>query len=278
MSGQPQLARAFRARHQPGRPIFMPNVWDALSARLTVDAGFDALATTSAGLAWALGHGDGEQTPWEEEKAALSRILRIADGLPVTADIEGGFGDTPGAVGDHVAEVAALGIVGVNLEDSTDGTLRPLEDAAARYVAARAGAERAGVPLVINARCDVFHLGGDDPDHLFEQALARGRAYLQAGADCIFPFGLLDPDRIARFCHELGAPVNISARPVLQGGVAGLARLGVARITTGAATTLVAVNALRDLLQGLREGDDFGLLSVPFGHVPVQALFSMKGD
>ncbi|MBW7921022.1 MAG: isocitrate lyase/phosphoenolpyruvate mutase family protein [Rubellimicrobium sp.] len=276
MTGQAELAQKFRARHQPGNPLFMPNVWDALSARITAEAGFEALATTSGGVAWALGHADEEHTPWDEEIAALRRITRAARGLPVTADIEGGFGATPDDVGDHIVQVARAGVVGVNLEDSTGGALRPVDEAAARIAGARAGAARAGVPVVINARCDVFMLGGDTPDALLDAALARGRAYLRAGADCIFPFGLLDPARIARFCRDLGAPVNVSARPGLP-GVAELARLGVARITTGTATTLVAAAATRHLMQALRAGAPFDVLSAAMTYPDAQALFRTEG-
>lgn len=277
MTGQAALAESFRARHRPGNPLFMPNVWDAPSARITAAAGFEALATTSGGVAWALGYADEEHTPWAEEVAALARILRAARGLPVTADIEGGFGATPEAVGEHVAEVARLGIVGVNLEDSTGGRLRPVEEAAARIAGARAGASRAGVPVVINARCDVFMIGGSNPDALFAEALARGRRYLEAGADCIFPFGLLDTEAIAAFCTALGAPVNVSARPGMP-GVEALGRLGVARITTGTATTLVALNATDYLMRALRAGEPFDILSAPLRYPDAQALFLTKGQ
>lgn len=277
MTGQAELAESFRARHQPGRPLFMPNVWDAPSARITAEAGFEALATTSGGVAWSLGYADEEHTPWAEEIAALARIVRAARGLPVTADIEGGFGTTPEKVGDHVAEVAGLGIVGVNLEDSTGGHLRPIEEAAARIAGARAGATRAGVPVVINARCDVFAMGEGDPDSRLAEALARGRRYLEAGADCIFPFGLLDTAMIATFCKELAAPVNVSARPGLP-GVEELGRLGVARITTGTATTLVALNATDYLMRALRAGEPFDILSSPLRYPDAQALFLTKGQ
>lgn len=153
---QAEAARSFLARHHASSVLLLPNAWDVMSERIFADAGFGYLATTSAGVAWALGYPDGEIAPWEEVVAATARIARAA-GVPVTADIEAGYGQTPEAVGSHVAEIIRAGVVGVNLEDSHEDSIRDVEDATARLQAAREAARKEGVPIVINARCDIFH-------------------------------------------------------------------------------------------------------------------------
>src|ERR1700747_1175674 len=143
---QPQQAELFRNKHRGPRLLLLPNAWDAMSARVFVAAGFDAIATTSGGVAWALGYADGEQTPWDEVVAATARIVRAAQ-VPVTADIEAGYGDTPDAVMRSVAEIIGAGAVGVNLEDGTPrvaSPIRSLADAAERIRAAREAANAAG--------------------------------------------------------------------------------------------------------------------------------------
>src|SRR5215469_15893219 len=128
---QIDMARSFLARHRARPVLLLPNAWDAMSGRLFVAAGFDALATTSGGVAWALGYPDGEAAPWAEVVAATARIVRAAR-VPVTADIEAGYGATPAEVGVHVAEIIETGVVGINLEDGLHGPIRGIEDAVAR--------------------------------------------------------------------------------------------------------------------------------------------------
>lgn len=277
MSNQAEIAEAFRARHHAGPVLFMPNAWDALSARIFADAGFEALATTSGGVAWALGAPDGEQARWEDVVAVTRRIVVAARGLPVTADIEGGFAETPAALAGNIAEIIGTGVVGVNLEDSHAGVLRDIDDAAARIAAARDAAKQSGIPIVINARCDALRMGDGGGDLRLDDVITRGRRYLDAGADCIFPLGLRDPVQIERLCSVLAAPVNISGRPGLP-EIEELGRLGVARITVGTASTLVAMEAIRNLARGLGQPGGFELLSVPFTHGDGQALFQDAGE
>ena len=271
---QKQLADSFRARHRRKPVLLLPNAWDAMSARLFVAAGFDALATTSGGVAWALGYADGEQTPWREVVEATRRIVRTA-GVAVTADIEAGYGATASAVGDHVAEIIASGVVGINLEDGLHATppMRSVEDAASRIRAARAAADRAGIPIVINARCDLyFHGLGSDAER-FAETVARCRAYVEAGADCVYPFGLRDPGIIAALVEALAVPVNITGRPGMPDAAA-LEQLGVARITVATAPALVAMSAIRTLAEGLRATGSFEALAAPLRHPDAQKLFA----
>lgn len=272
---QTRTAEAFRARHRQKPVLLLPNAWDGASARLFAAAGFEAVATTSGGLAWALGYPDGEQAPWEEVLAATRRVVRAAR-VPVTADIEAGYGATPEAVGAHVRDIIATGAVGINLEDGLHGPLRSRADAAARIAAARAAARAAGVALVINARIDVYFSPAADEASRFGETVARAKAYVAAGADCIYPFGLRDPNTIAELAAAIDAPINITGRAGMPDAAA-LERLGVARITIASAPTLVAMSAIRALADDLRATGRFDGLAAPLRHPDAQALFAEEG-
>lgn len=272
---QAEAAKSFLSRHCALPVILLPNVWDAMSARIFAAAGFDYLATTSAGVAWALGYPDGEIAPWEEVVAATARIVRAA-GVPVTADIEGGYGQSPEAVRNHVAEIIRAGVVGINLEDSHQGSIRSVEDATARLQAAREAARKENVPIVINARCDIFHQQHGEESGRFDATVARCQAYLAAGADCVYPFGLRDPDSIAAFVKTITAPVNITGRPGMPDATA-FERMGVARITIASAPALVTMDAIGKLAADLRSTGSFEPLSSPFHHPDAQKLFRSKG-
>jgi 2-methylisocitrate lyase-like PEP mutase family enzyme len=221
-----------------------------MSARLFVAAGFDAIATTSGGVAWALGYADGEQTPSAEVVAATARIVRAAQ-VPVTADIEAGYGETPDAVMKSVTEIIRAGAVGVNLEDGTPhgGTpIRNLSDAADRIRAAREAARAAAIPIVINARTDLYLRNIGDEAARFDETVARGKAYLAAGADCFYPITLRDPPTIARLVKALAAPININVRAGLP-SVAELEALGAARASTASAVSLMAMVTTRQVAE-----------------------------
>lgn len=269
-----QAARATRLRalHDRSRVLVLPNAWDAGSVRLLAELGFPAIATTSGGVAWALGHGDGEQAPLGEVLAALQRMARVTT-LPLTADMEAGYGDSPQAVGECMRRVLETGVVGVNLEDGIrHETLRDVRDGAARIAAARAAATAAGVPAFINARVDVWMIGRGAPaQQVFDDGLARARAYLDAGADGIFPIGLSDPAVIARLCSEIDAPVNVMGHAGMP-PLAELARLGVARVSTATQLASVALAAARRAALRLREEGDWSALQADFGYPDMQRL------
>lgn len=219
----------FRALHVPGDPLILVNIWDAGSAKAVAAAGAKAIATGSWGVASAQGSSDGENFPLSEALANLARILTVTD-LPVTIDMEAGYGDDPAAVGASVAQARAAGAAGINMEDRLPGQkeLLPIADAAARYRAA------ADTGLFVNARCDLF-LGGDaakDGYALVAATLERARAYADAGAGSLFVPFLLDPKCIGAICDGSPLPVNILRG---KGGPTHkeLAALGVARISHG---------------------------------------------
>lgn len=268
-------AELFRAMHAGPRLLLLPNAWDAISARIVVAAGFPAIATTSGGVAWALGHADGEVAPWDEVVAATARIARAVS-VPVTADIESGYGATPEAVGRAIGDIIGAGAVGVNLEDGLRTgapPIRSVEDAAARIRAAREAGRAAGVPLVINARTDLYIKNIGDEASRFDEAVARGRAYLAAGADCFYPIALRDAATIERLVKALGAPVNINVRAGYP-SVAELEALGVARASTATALPLMAMGHIRHALEQLRATHRFDAISPAMSHPEAQQLLA----
>jgi len=269
---QAETARDFLMRHRAPPILLMPNAWDPMSARLFADAGFDALATTSGGVAWALGYPDGEIAPWPEIVAATARIVRAAR-VPVSADIEAGYGESVAEVARHVTEIIAAGVVGINLEDGVRGVLRNVDDACARLRAAREAARKEGVALVINARCDTYLRSTDEEAARFEATVGRCKAYLAAGADCVYPFGVRDPELIASLVRAIDAPVNITGRAGMPDAAA-FERMGVARITIASAGTLVAMSTIRTLARELHATGSFAGLAADIRHPEAQKLFS----
>ncbi|WP_406314240.1 isocitrate lyase/phosphoenolpyruvate mutase family protein [Streptosporangium sp. NBC_01639] len=225
-----QKAMALRALHVPGDPLVVPNVWDAASARTVESAGFPVIATGSAAIAPVLGYDDGEAAPAGEMLAAVARIAR-AVGVPVTADLERGYGMEPAEL---VERLAAAGAVGCNLEDSDPrtGTMVDAGEQAAFLAAVRAAASEAGTGLVINARVDTYLHGEGTPDERLAEAVRRGRRYLQAGADCVYPILASDPAAIRSLAEEIDGPINIAFHPGTP-SLAELAGLGVARVSFG---------------------------------------------
>jgi 2-methylisocitrate lyase-like PEP mutase family enzyme len=272
---QAQQAELFRNKHAGPRLLLLPNAWDAMSARAFVAAGFDAIATTSGGVAWSLGYADGEQAPWNEVVAATARIVRVAQ-VPVTADIEAGYGETPDAVMRSVTEIIEAGAVGVNLEDGTSHgpiPIRSPENAADRLRAAREAAKAAAVPIVINGRTDLYLRNIGDEASRFDETVERGRAYLAAGADCVYPIGLRDPATIGRLVKALGAPININVRAGSP-SVAELEALGVARASTASQLALMAMSMTRQVADELRATGRFDTLAPAMAQADAQHLFA----
>ncbi|HEX4833137.1 MAG TPA: isocitrate lyase/phosphoenolpyruvate mutase family protein [Trebonia sp.] len=272
-SSQQAKAEAFRALHGAGTFV-LPNAWDAGSAAMIAAAGAAAIATTSAGVSWSLGRPDGEHLTRDEMTAVIARIAATVD-VPVSADVEGGYGPGPEAVAATVAAIIAAGAAGINLEDSrsSDGTLHDAAGQATRIAAARAAAAEAGLPgLVINARTDVYLFGIGEPAGRLADVLARAAAYAAAGADSLFVPGLLDLDTLAELTAKTSLPVNVMAGPGAPGisalGAAGVRRVSVGQMITQAAYSL-ARRAAAELLatgtyQQLAGADEFGAVNGTF--------------
>lgn len=280
MDKQAQIQRAqrFRALHDRSRVLLLPNAWDAGSARLFASLGFDAIATTSGGVAWSLGYADGEHLPLDEVLAAVRRMVR-ATSLPVSVDFEAGYGASPDEVCASVRRVIEAGVAGINLEDGIrHEKLRDIDDAARRIAAARKAASEAGVPIVINARVDTWIVGGDASEaELIDETLRRARAYLDAGADCIYPITLAKPEVIASLCSAIKAPVNIGARAGLP-DLTELGRLGVARVSTATRLATVALSAAREAASRLQSSGRFDGLDAALGYESMQRLFADPED
>jgi 2-methylisocitrate lyase-like PEP mutase family enzyme len=236
-----EKAELLQSLHVPGRPLLLANAWDVASATVGVAAGAPAIATTSAGLAWSLGAADGDRIDRDTALAAVARIAG-AVGVPVTADVERGFGADPAGVADTVRGVLAAGAVGINIEDSVGGggsPLRPVAEAAERVAAARSVADEAGIPLYVNARTDVYLRGVGQPGERVDLVLERAAAFLAAGASGIFVPGVLDLATIAVLTERIGAPVNVlagyGAPPIAE-----LASAGVARVSLGSSVAMAA--------------------------------------
>jgi 2-methylisocitrate lyase-like PEP mutase family enzyme len=218
-------AAALRALQVPGKPLLLPNGWDADTARLVEEAGFPVVATSSVAVAAALGYPDGEQAPVAEMFAAAARIARAVS-VPVTVDAESGYGLPAGELVDRLL---GTGAVGCNLEDTdhTSGGVRPIVEQADRLAAVR---EAAGQDLVINARIDLFVRGGDERQNLPE-AIERAKAYLAAGADCVYPILMRSSETLAELVKAV-APAAVNGNQLPDG--TDLASLGVARVSLGA--------------------------------------------
>lgn len=256
-------ATAFAALHTPAAPLALANVWDVAGARIAEAAGAPAVATTSAGVAWSLGAPDGDALARDR---ALDLIARVAAAVsvPVTADIEGGFGADAAAVGETVTGVLAAGAVGVNIED---GDRAPAEHAE-RLAAARAAAEAAGVPLYVNARVDTYLRGIGSPEGRLDETLARAAAYLGAGASGIFVPGVTDPAVLAELAKGIDAPLNVLAGPAAP-PVAALGSLGVARVSLGSWVAEAAYALVRRATEELLADGTYGSLAqaLPYGEV-----------
>jgi 2-methylisocitrate lyase-like PEP mutase family enzyme len=240
-----EKAAVLRALHRRGQPLILPNAWDAASARLFVAAGFPAVATSSGAVAAALGYGDGQQMPVAEMLAAVARIARAVS-VPVSADIEAGYGLEAGMLVDRLL---AAGAAGCNLEDSDPRSheLVPVDEQAQRLTAVRAAA---GPALVINARIDVFlrKAGGMD------DAVHRAERYLAAGADCVFPI-FAPAEAIGPLAARIPGPMNVLYHPGMP-GFARLAALGVARVSFGSGLQRAAHAAVERLAARLQAGED----------------------
>jgi 2-methylisocitrate lyase-like PEP mutase family enzyme len=241
---QQNKAVLLRELHEKG-VLVLPNAWDAGSAALIAQGGARAVATTSGGVAWSAGKPDQQALTRDEMVALVRRIADTVD-VPVTADIEGGYGPAPEDVAATVAAVIEAGAVGVNLEDSKpNGELFTAEEQAARIRAARRAAEQAGLPeLVVNLRTDVFLFGIGEPEGRQADVLARAAVYAEAGADCLFVPGLLDLEVITELVKGQPLPVNVMAGPGAP-TVAEFEEAGVRRVSVGTAVAQAAYTLAR---------------------------------
>jgi 2-methylisocitrate lyase-like PEP mutase family enzyme len=247
MTSQLQKAKSFRKLHVPSEPLILFNIWDPGSAKAVGEAGAKALATSSWAVSESNGYTDGEHTPLAFVMENLRRIVEATD-LPVTVDLESGYGDTAKKVGETVGLALKAGAVGCNLEDSypENGSLRKIAQQVERVRQAREKADETNVPFFINARTDVF-IQVSQKEHnasLVERALERANAYAKAGADGLFVPGLADLGLIADLTNDSPLPVNIMVSQ--DAPLNALAKRGVARVSYGADSYIATMNGLRE--------------------------------
>ena len=258
--------------HQGPRALLLPNVWDVASARLIEEAGFPALATSSAAIANSLGYPDGQQIGRTAMLEVVGRIVQAVK-VPVTADLEAGYGQSAEQMVETTNELLESGAVGLNLEDGLEErALVAAEEHGAKVRAVREAGEAAGVHIVINARTDVYLAQVGPPESRFDETLRRGRLYRQAGADCIFVPGLCDAVTIGRLVKELGCPVNLLAGPGCP-SIAELEKLGVARVSLGSSPHRATLGLLRRLAQEIREQGTYSALEGMVSYAEANALF-----
>jgi 2-methylisocitrate lyase-like PEP mutase family enzyme len=246
-----------RSLQRPGAPLLLPNAWDVATAQAIVAAGFPVVATTSGGVAATLGYEDHEGAPAKEMLAAAMRIARVVD-VPVTVDAEAGYGMEPAEL---VAALRTAGAAGCNLEDTdhASNVLRDPDRHAEWLRAVRRAASEDDYALVINARVDVFlapyFAGAGGPGtqaELVPEAARRAKTYLEAGADCVYPIALWEPDPLAHFISEVRGRVNVIRLPETP-ALADLAALGVARVSWATLLYREAMARFADQLASLQE-------------------------
>jgi 2-methylisocitrate lyase-like PEP mutase family enzyme len=256
---QREKAERLRELHLGGGILVLPNAWDAMSARVFESCGFGAVATTSAGIAYALGYPDGERLTRDEMAEATARVARAVE-APVSADVEAGYGPSPEAAAETARAVIEAGAVGLNLEDAADpappgagaqdgADALPLADLEAQLEKIRAVVEagrETRVPLVVNARTDLYWRGVGEPNRRFDDTVRRTNAFLEAGADCVFVPGVTDAETISALAREIAGPLNVLAGPDAP-PASELAGLGARRVTVGSGPARAVMGLIRKM-------------------------------
>lgn len=260
---QHEKASAFLRLHQGPDILILPNAWDVASARIFEVAGFSAIATTSAGVAASLGYPDGQHVSRDEMLEVVARIARAVS-IPVTADVEAGYDDPV----ETARAVVQTGAVGMNLEDLARNGTDPLTDLSVQTAILRE-ISALGLPLVLNARTDVYLAAAGEPETRLVRTLERLNAFHDAGADCLFAPGVSDPKTISVLTADLRGPLNILASAGIP-AVRELQRLGVARVSVGSGLFRAALGRVRRSAAEIREQGSFASMleeQVPYAEL-----------
>jgi 2-methylisocitrate lyase-like PEP mutase family enzyme len=276
-SAQKEKAERFLRLHQDEEMLVLLNSWDVGSSKLVEACGYKAVATTSMGIAASLGYPDCEVVQLSETMEVITRIVNAVQ-VPVTVDMEAGYGTNVDEVVDSIRKVVATGIVGINIEDSID--LKPVlideTEICERLSAIRALSDSLGFHLVINARTDSFYTSSSSPREKLSESIRRGNKYREAGADCIFVQPVWDKDTIATLVKEIDAPINILANPGIGAGmppsVAELQDLGVARLSLGSALMKATLALTKKVADELSERGSYGILMDALTPLPEAAM------
>jgi 2-methylisocitrate lyase-like PEP mutase family enzyme len=271
VQAQALKAEQLRKLHRGQRMLVLPNAWDVISARIVEDLGFPAIATTSAGIAATLGYPDGQKISREEMLGVVARIAKAVH-VPVTADVEAGYGVTVDDMMQTVKAVVAAGAVGMNLEDVTasdEDSQVELALQVEKIRAIRRATESLGVPLVLNARTDIYLIPIGPAETRFDRTVERLRAYRDGGADCLFAPGLKDPDTIAKLVRAVNGPLNILLMPGMP-TLRELQKMGVARASAGSGVMRATLGLTRRIAKEMLEAGTYTSMlegTVPFAEV-----------
>jgi 2-methylisocitrate lyase-like PEP mutase family enzyme len=277
-TSQQGKAQVFRSMHVGPTILVLPNAWDAASARIFEKAGFAAVATTSAGIANSLGYPDGQRVPLDEMLDVVERIARAVN-VPVTADMEAGYGSTDEAIAKTVKGVIRPRAIGINLEDGITDSETPLcdPDVHIRKIGiARQVAQSLNIPIVINARTDGFLLKVGNPQSRLRETILRANAYLEAGADCIFVPGLGEASTIATLVRKVSGPINILAGRGVP-SIAELHELGVARVSVGSGIARAALATVRRAADELSSLGTYSFTEKALDYDQLNDLFRRSG-
>jgi len=272
-------AEIFCKQHRAGEMIVLPNAWDPGSAALMVEAGFPVIATTSSGIAYARGCRDGETLGRAGMLECVAAIV-ARSAVPVTGDLEAGYGPAPEDVAETVSRAITIGLVGCNIEDSDPQSRRLIDSdlAVSRIRAGRAAADRCGVPFVLNARTDPYLVGHGDAAENFREAVRRANAYLAAGATCAYVPGPGDPATVARLVAAIDGPLNILAGMAGRQGMTldEIRCLGVRRVSIGGSLMLSVLTHVRKVLTDISERGDFGYAVSAITNRQMDAMMAMR--
>lgn len=275
LSAQSAKAESFRTLHHGPKVLVLPNAWDVASARIFEETGVAAIATSSAGVAYTLGYPDGQVISREEMLACVARIAAKVK-IPVTADVEAGYGERAEDAALTARGVIEAGAVGMNLEDTTEQKPGPLADLSLqleKIVAVRETARQLGVPLVLNARTDVYLLEVGPPESRFGETVRRLAAYRDAGADCLFAPGVRDLPTIAALVRELNFPINILGGPGSP-PIPELQKAGVARVSLGSSPMRATLGLARRIAQELHTTGTYTNLEGAPSHAEMQRMLA----
>lgn len=277
---QAEKAEKLRKLHHGPKILALPNAWDAVSARILEELGHPAVATSSAAMAFSQGYPDGQHISRGEMLAGVARIA-CAVRLPVTADLESGYGKTPEEIADFTKAMIAAGAVGLNFEDVTgdhESSHVELGLQVKKICAIRETSAAIGVPLVINARTDVYLMPIGPEATRFERTIERLLAYREAGADCLFVPGLCDRETIAKLVKAVGAPLNILASPGCP-SLDDLEKLGVARVSAGSSAMRAAMGAFQRVAKDwLAHGSYDSLLQVTIPYAELNRMMARQAS
>ncbi|WP_261129718.1 isocitrate lyase/phosphoenolpyruvate mutase family protein [Bacillus sp. Marseille-Q3570] len=250
--------KRFRHLHEDSSTFVLPNAWDVISAKMFEEGGFKAIGTTSAGIAASLGYPDGQQLPIDKMIEVVERIVDAVD-VPVSADIEAGYGETAEEVVRTVQKILEAGAVGINIEDGTGDLQHPINDLSSQtemISAIKEYCRENDEELFINARTDLYWLKIGDPSTRLQRAMERVKAYEVAGADCIFVPGLYDKETIQKLRAEVSCPINLLIHPCLP-SLKELSEIGIERVSTGSSPFRATVTLLKKMSEEIHNNQTF---------------------